>query len=375
MKNDILIYDVISPDKVSATKVQEQLDKIESDTIHLRLNTPGGAVTEGIAIETVLKRSGKKIITHIDGIAASMGFYLFMLGDERYVNSKSTGMIHNAEGGIKGTGDQIEQYGKYVTSHNNAYARLVSERTGKSEEEVKALMTAQTWYIGAELINNGFATHMESVQFDVAALISEFSDNFQKTPGSLIAVNNNQTDEQMLKAELAKVVELKADAEDTLFVQKVQSLQSRAELVSGLEAKVTDLTGKLSGYKTQVTDLQTKLEAYEVDKVTAEVCEKENVKLSAEHQDAFTRRAKRYHEATDETVKADLKADLHTYARLNGVPVGADPTLTGQANGNRQDGNAEEQLNARVLSIQAEAKKSGKDLSYPEALQLAMEAK
>jgi ATP-dependent protease ClpP protease subunit len=382
MKNDILIYGAISKDEYSSAFVNFILSQIEGDSVRLRLNSPGGSVVQAEAIYSILRASGKKVSVHIDGVAASAAMHLFMKFEDRYAFPDTHAMIHRVKGGVEGDYEQIRNSADYIEKVNNIYKSRIASVFGVSEEEADTLMKNETWFTGQELIEKGIAKIDPDEQAidRVAAMakISDFSDslkNFQKTPGSLIAVNNNQTDEQMLKAELAKVVELKADAEDTLFVQKVQSLQSRAELVSGLEAKVTDLSGKLSSYKTQVTDLQTKLEAYEVDKVTAEVCEKEGVKLSAEHQDAFTRRAKRYHEATDETVKADLKADLHTYARLNGVPVGADPTLTGQANGNRQDGNAEEQLNARVLSIQAEAKKSGKDLSYPEALQLAMEAK
>ena len=373
---DILIYDVISPDKVSAKSVQDELSKITADTVHVRLNTPGGSVTEGIAIETVLKRSGKKIITHIDGIAASMGFYLFMLGEQRYVNEKSSGMIHNAGGGISGTGEQIEQYGKFVTSHNNNYAKLVSEKTGKSEDEIKALMESQTWFIGQEMIDEGYATALEPAIFEnIAAMIEPFAESlkqFSKQPGNIA---ESQDKGEQMKAELSQLFSLDAEAKDSVYIEKVKGLHSRAELVPQLEAKLTEVKAELQTKTTALKDLQAKIATFEVDKVVQATLEAEGVKMSAENMDALKRRAERLLNATDETVKADMKADMTTFAKLHGVPVGTDPNLSGNGGEGRQDSNAEAQLHARAVAIQVEARKQGREVDYSTAIKQAVEVK
>ncbi len=71
----------------------------EVDTIKVLINSPGGSVMGGLSIFTALVASEKKVITQIDGIAASIAAVIFMAGQERYMMEYGLFMIHNPFGG------------------------------------------------------------------------------------------------------------------------------------------------------------------------------------------------------------------------------------------------------------------------------------
>ena len=55
---------------VSAQSFVKQLAGLEADTIHLRINSPGGSVFAGRAMETALRQHSAKVIVYVDGLAA-----------------------------------------------------------------------------------------------------------------------------------------------------------------------------------------------------------------------------------------------------------------------------------------------------------------
>jgi ATP-dependent protease ClpP protease subunit len=68
---EVMIYDVIGAWGISASQLVKEIKGIKAKTIHVRLNTPGGDVFDGTAIYNALRDSKARIITHIDGVAAS----------------------------------------------------------------------------------------------------------------------------------------------------------------------------------------------------------------------------------------------------------------------------------------------------------------
>jgi ATP-dependent Clp protease protease subunit len=92
---EILIYDMIDPYfGVSAADVLEQLAQSRGD-ITVRINSPGGDVTEGIAIYNALQRYNRgKVTIAIDGLAASIASYIALAGKRVIMASNALYMIH-----------------------------------------------------------------------------------------------------------------------------------------------------------------------------------------------------------------------------------------------------------------------------------------
>jgi len=130
--------------------------------INVNINSYGGEVAEGIAIYNALKRHSARIVTRCDGMACSIASVIFMAGDERVMYAPSMLMIHNASSVAWGTAADLRKAAddnEKITSMSKA---AYMEHVSITEEELTALMDAETWITPAEALNMGFATVVEA---------------------------------------------------------------------------------------------------------------------------------------------------------------------------------------------------------------------
>ena len=73
---ELRIYDVIGGFGITAAQFVAELDRITASNITVRINTPGGEVTEGTAIHNALRDHPARITTQIEGVAASAGSWV-----------------------------------------------------------------------------------------------------------------------------------------------------------------------------------------------------------------------------------------------------------------------------------------------------------
>lgn len=78
------------------TKFVQEAKAYDYSEIHIRINSPGGAVTALNQMLVALSSYKGKVITHNDGVAASCGFLLFLEGDERIGYRYSLYMSHGS---------------------------------------------------------------------------------------------------------------------------------------------------------------------------------------------------------------------------------------------------------------------------------------
>lgn len=145
-------------------RLSRQLDELQDEVtqINVNINSYGGEVAEGIAIYNALVRHKAKIVTRCDGMACSIASVIFMAGDERVMYEPSMLMIHNASSCAWGTAADLrkaaEDNEKITSMSKAAYLQSVNI----TEEELTALMDAETWLSPAEALNMGFATRIET---------------------------------------------------------------------------------------------------------------------------------------------------------------------------------------------------------------------
>lgn len=77
--------------------------------IHFYINSPGGAVTSGLAIYDTMQFIKPDVSTTVIGQACSMGSFLAQAGasGKRYVLPNSRTMIHRVSSGTRGTGGSV----------------------------------------------------------------------------------------------------------------------------------------------------------------------------------------------------------------------------------------------------------------------------
>lgn len=146
---------------VTARDVAETLAAITADTIHVRINSPGGDMFAGIAIANALRAHDAQVITHVDGMAASAASLIAIAGDEVRMSDNAWLMIH--EPWTIGGGNAGD-FRKLADTLDGFTGTLVAEyvkRTGLDAETVAQMMADETWLNASDAIAQGFADSLD----------------------------------------------------------------------------------------------------------------------------------------------------------------------------------------------------------------------
>jgi len=105
----IYVYDEMGDNfhKEVNASLQKPLNK-DSEEVTLHIQSPGGNVYAGYNAYHILKLSGKRIKSKIEGEAQSMATFLSLAGDDIEIYNPSVYMIHFPSAGIQGTADDME---------------------------------------------------------------------------------------------------------------------------------------------------------------------------------------------------------------------------------------------------------------------------
>ena len=137
----IMLHDEVN--SATASVVVAQLLYLESQDptkdISLYINSPGGSVTDGLAIYDTMQYIKCDVSTICMGMAASMGAFLLSAGTKgkRLALPNSTIMIHQPLGGYKGQATDMEIHTKYMLDTKARLNRILAENTGKPLEVVQ----------------------------------------------------------------------------------------------------------------------------------------------------------------------------------------------------------------------------------------------
>ena len=141
--NDRIVMLNEEVNSASASVVVAQLLYLESQDptkdISLYINSPGGSVTDGIAIYDTMQYIKCDVSTICMGMAASMGAFLLAAGTKgkRIALPYSTIMIHQPLGGYKGQATDMEIHTRYMLDIKARLNKILSENTGKPLDIIK----------------------------------------------------------------------------------------------------------------------------------------------------------------------------------------------------------------------------------------------
>lgn len=159
----IYIYDAIVADDisaewwggVSAQSLVPQIRAIGGGTIRMRINSPGGDVFAAQAIAQALKDTSAHVIASVDGYAASAATVLSMAADEVEISDGGFYMIHNAWSFAMGNAKAMTSMAVLLNKVDGSIAGQYAAKSGKSAEEMKALMDEETWFTAQEAVEIG----------------------------------------------------------------------------------------------------------------------------------------------------------------------------------------------------------------------------
>ena len=139
--------------------------------VYMYINSPGGAVTEGLAIYDTMQFIKCPVYTIVMGQACSMGSFLAMAGEpgNRMVLPNSRTMIHRVSSGTRGTGGSVyiqelemEDNIRHLEESKKVNKRLTElyvkhNTAGKTYEEMAETMKFDTFLTAQEAVEWGLA--------------------------------------------------------------------------------------------------------------------------------------------------------------------------------------------------------------------------
>ncbi|HGN9119706.1 TPA: ClpP-like prohead protease/major capsid protein fusion protein [Proteus mirabilis] len=183
---DIYIYDEIGGWGISARRFTEDLISLGNlSHINLHIHSPGGEVFDGIAIYNQLKNHSATITVYIDGLAASMASVIAMVGDTVIMPKNAMMMIHKPWGVSWGDANDMREYADLLDKLENVLILAYVAKTGKTTEEITAMLEQETWLDGDECVEHGFADKVIEPVKAMASLTSKRIEEFSSMPSAI----------------------------------------------------------------------------------------------------------------------------------------------------------------------------------------------
>lgn len=144
-----------------ANLIVAQLLFLESENpdkdIHLYINSPGGAVTAGMAIYDTMQFIKPDVSTLCIGQACSMGALLLAGGaaKKRHCLPNSRVMIHQPLGGFQGQASDIEIHAKEIMKTKDVLNHILASHTGQPIDTIATDTDRDRFMSGKEAVEYG----------------------------------------------------------------------------------------------------------------------------------------------------------------------------------------------------------------------------
>jgi len=129
--------------------------------IHFYINSPGGAITSGLAIYDTMRFLRCEVATYCVGQAASMAAVLLSGGQagKRFVLANGRVLLHqpSISGILEGTATDLDIEAKEILRLRNRLYKILSEHTGQTAEKIEKDCDRNLWLEAEEAISYGLA--------------------------------------------------------------------------------------------------------------------------------------------------------------------------------------------------------------------------
>ncbi|MHB8254786.1 MAG: ATP-dependent Clp endopeptidase proteolytic subunit ClpP [Acidiferrobacter sp.] len=144
-----------------ANLVVAQLLFLESENpdkdIHIYINSPGGAVTAGLAIYDTMQFIKPDVSTVCIGQAASMGALLLAGGakNKRYALPHARMMVHQPSGGFQGQATDIDIHAREILRIRDRLNQILVKHTGQDVARIERDTERDNFMDGSEAVAYG----------------------------------------------------------------------------------------------------------------------------------------------------------------------------------------------------------------------------
>jgi ATP-dependent Clp protease, protease subunit len=149
-------------DQTSANLICAQLLLLEAEDhekdISLYINSPGGSVTDGLAIYDTMQLVRCDVSTICIGLAASMGQFLLCAGapGKRFALPHARILMHQPSGQMQGQAADIAIHAEQIIYLKRVMAERTAQHTGQTVERIEADSDRDRWFTAKEALDYGF---------------------------------------------------------------------------------------------------------------------------------------------------------------------------------------------------------------------------
>ena len=161
---DRIIYLGEDVNPTTSSLIVAQMLFLESEDpdkeIYFYINSPGGSITDGMAIVDTMNYIKCPVETVCVGLAASMGAVLLTAGEKgkRFAMPNSEIMIHQpliGGGGLQGQATEIKIHADHLVRTREKLIKFLSERTGKPLDVIEKDTERDNYMTAEEALEYG----------------------------------------------------------------------------------------------------------------------------------------------------------------------------------------------------------------------------
>jgi ATP-dependent protease ClpP protease subunit len=139
-------------DGMSFTGFKKQLAEMDDvGMIEVYINSPGGVITDGVAMANALREHPAIIHTYNRGMAASMGSVLLLAGDRVFIPDNAMTFIHKPLNMAIGNADDMRKQADELDKFEEAISNTYMKTFKGSRDELADLVAAETWHTADEI--------------------------------------------------------------------------------------------------------------------------------------------------------------------------------------------------------------------------------
>ena len=208
--NDAWIYEWLGIKATCPKIVNDAIDKANGEDLEVIINSGGGSVFAASEIYTALKSYMGNVTVKIVGMAASAASVIAMAGKKVMMTPTGQMMIHNVTTYAEGDYRDMEHTADILKTANDTIANAYRLKSGKTQEELLALMDDETWMDAKKAKELGL---IDEIMFEDVQLAASAGYSGLLPPEVINTMRNKLQGEKALKVAQVKLNYLKLKGE------------------------------------------------------------------------------------------------------------------------------------------------------------------
>jgi len=337
-----------------------QLDTLGKKKIQVWINSPGGNVSEGMAIYNAILKTKTNVDTYCVGIAASIAAVIFQAGRNRIMSDYGQLMYHNPSGADNSV----------LKSIKSSLVTMICSRSGKEEGDVSRMMDRETWIKAGDAMESGLCDRVEhSNEHNKPRKVNEvemYWADSNKIINNIFKTNTNMKAIALSLGLAENATELEITNAINALKKPVKKAKTDGDEPDGDEAEngkaivnaVNAIAEQFKSVTAEITELKNKISS---DELVAKTAAAET--LVNKHIEKIGGKA-----ATEEVInqwKKDAIADFAgTATKLEALPVNKIAVKIVNATKELKDGEMPTSAMSMMAKINVQNKKAGYNVSF-----------